>query len=167
MRLWQRGAIALLGVLLAAALPKAALAETVLEKVARTGILTVGTRLDLIPYAYVDDQSQLVGASMDLVNALRGELSTYLGREVTIQVTEIEDFSERIPKLRAGEIDISCDTTFTWERDRKVDFSDSYSISGVRLLVKQDSTLGSAASLANRRVGVLPHTLAAAAIRVV
>ncbi|WP_448561016.1 transporter substrate-binding domain-containing protein [Trichothermofontia sp.] len=96
-RLWWRGVIAVLGVVLAAALPKAVLAETVLEKVARTGILTVGTRLDLIPYAYVDDQGQLMGASMDLVNALRKELSTYLGRKVTLQVTEIEDFNERIP----------------------------------------------------------------------
>ncbi|WP_448573861.1 extracellular substrate binding-like orphan protein GrrP [Trichothermofontia sp.] len=165
-RPWCCGAIAVLGALFAIALPKVALAETVLEKVARTGILTVGTRLDLIPYAYVDDQGQLVGASMDVVNALREELKTYLGREVMIQITEIEDFSERIPKLRAGEIDISCDTTFTWERDRKVDFSDSYSISGIRLLVKQDSSLGSAESLANRRVGVLPNTLAAAAIKV-
>lgn len=166
MRLWRHGTIAVLGALLATALPKAALAETVLEKVARTGILTVGTRLDLIPYAYVDDKEQLVGYSMDVVNALQQELSSYLGREITVQVMEIEAFSERIPKLRGGEIDISCDTAFTWERDRKVDFSDSYSISGIRLLVKQDSPLGTPASLANRRIGVAPHSLAADAIRV-
>ncbi|MFY7695011.1 MAG: hypothetical protein ACOVQK_01595, partial [Cyanobium sp.] len=41
----------------------AAQAETVVERAARTGVITIGTRTNLIPYAYVDGQQQLVGVS--------------------------------------------------------------------------------------------------------
>jgi polar amino acid transport system substrate-binding protein len=134
---------------------KPSLAETVVEKVARTGILTLGTRLDLVPYSYVNDQGELDGYSLNVVNLIREELEKQLDRKITLQVVETKDVTESIPKLMTGEIDISCDTVFTWERDEYVDFTVSYSISGVRLLAPKGSTLGSTESLANKRVAVL------------
>ena len=46
--------IALLGTLCALTLPQVASAQTVLEKVAKTGVLTAGTSKDAFPRAYAD-----------------------------------------------------------------------------------------------------------------
>ncbi|HEY9645366.1 MAG TPA: extracellular substrate binding-like orphan protein GrrP [Chroococcidiopsis sp.] len=129
-----------------------------MEKVARTGVLTVGTRFDAIPYSYVNDRGQLVGYSIDALNLIKDQLQQELGRTVSLQMVEANDPAQRIPLLTSGQIDISCDTQFTWERDRYVDFSVSYSISGIRLLTRQDSTLGTPESLVAKRIGVLPNS---------
>ena len=132
---------------------KPAIAETVMEKVARTGILTLGTSFDLVPYSYVNDKEELDGYSLNIVNLIREDLQEYLGKEITLQVVETNDVTEGISKLITGEIDIACATVFTWERDKFVDFSLSYGISGIKLLVPKDSSLGSESSLAGKRVG--------------
>jgi polar amino acid transport system substrate-binding protein len=146
---------------------KPAIAETVMEKVARTGVLTLGTRFDLVPYSYVNEKEELDGYSLNIVNLIREDLQEYLGKEITLQVVETNDVIEGIPKLVSGEIDLTCATVFTWERDKFVDFSLSYSISGIRLLVPKGSSLGSESSLAGKRVGVIPKTIADDTIKLV
>ena len=51
--------------LLGAAVP--AQAETVLEKIKRTGVLTAGTRGESIPFAYVNEKNEWIGFSIDLL----------------------------------------------------------------------------------------------------
>lgn len=156
-----------LSLLLAMGISQPAWAETVMEKVARTGILTVGTRIDLVPYSYVDDRGELVGYSVDVIKLIRDQLQQELGKEITIQVVVEEDFPQRMAHLTSGEVDIACDTAFTWQRDQVVDFSVSYGLSGIRLLVPEDSPLGTPESLVGKRIGVLPNTAAESTIRVI
>lgn len=160
-------AIASLGLLLTLGVAQPARSETVMEKVARTGVLTVGTRIDLVPYSYVDSQGQLVGYSVDVVKLIRDALEQQLNKEIEIQVVVEDNFPQRMAHLSNGEIDIACDTAFTWERDQVVDFSVSYGLSGIRLLVPANSTLGTPESLAGKRIGVLPHTLGESTIRAI
>lgn len=149
-----------LGLMLMLLSPRSALAETVIEKVARTGVLTVGTRIDLIPYAYVNDQQQLVGYSVDMVNLIKEELEKQLDREITLQTVVEETFEDRIPQIVNGKVDIACSTAFTWERDKFVDFSVSYGLSGVRLLTKKDSGIDDTPeSLVEKRIGIAPYTI--------
>lgn len=163
----QKWSIAILSLLLALTFPARSWAETVTEKVARTGILTVGMRTDVVPYSYVNDQGQLMGYSIDVINLIKQQLSQELGKDIQIQVVEEENFADRIPQLMSGQIDLSCDTTFTWQRDQFVDFSVSYGISGIRLAVPTGSVLGSPESLVGKRIGVLPNTVAQAVIQTV
>lgn len=156
----QKLSIAILSLVLIMAFPGRSLAETVIEKVARTGILTVGTRLDAIPYSYVDGQGELVGYSMDALNLVKEQLQQELGKEVTIQVIEANDPAARIPLLMSGQIDIACDTQFTWARDRSVDFSVSYGISGIRLLTLRGSDLATPESLVGKQIGVIQNSIA-------
>lgn len=160
-------AIAVLGLILATVFPGQVKAETVTEKVARTGILTVGTRFDSIPYSYINDRGELVGYSIDILNLIKDRLEKQLGKPITIQVVEANDPAARIPLLKGGQIDIACDTQFTWERDRHVDFSVSYSISGIRLVSKRGSNLGTPESLVGRRIGVIQNSTAQDVIRLV
>ena len=157
--------IPLLSFLLLLAGAKASFAETVIEKVARTGVLTVGANLDNIPYSYINEKGELDGYSMSVINLIKQELEKKLGKTVTLQVVEAGDITERIPKLLAREIDLSCDTAFTWKRDEYVDFSVSYSVTGVRLLIPKGSSLGSAESLVGKRIAVVPKTIYEKAIK--
>ena len=159
--MWNKLSIALFGLFFTTFIPSSALAETVMEKVARTGVLTIGSRTDTIPYAYVNDKQELVGYSIDVIQLIKEEVQRKIGgREITVQLREISDFKDLIPALRSGEIDIACNNQFTWQREDFVDFSISYSISGIRLLTKTGNTItGTPESLAGKRIGVVPNSL--------
>ena len=149
-----------LSLILTLLLPSSSLAETVIEKVSRTGVLTVGTRIDLIPYVYVNDRQKLVGYSVDIVNLIKEELERQLDKEIVIQTVVEEQFEDRIPQIVNGEVDLACNTAFTWERDKFVDFSVSYGLSGVRLLAKKDSGIDdSPESLVGKQIGIAPYTI--------
>jgi polar amino acid transport system substrate-binding protein len=139
--------------------PTAAHAETVLEKVARTNILTVGINFDAVPYSYIDDQGDLVGYSIDVLDRIEAQIEAEIGKDIVVQRVESVGLAQRIPMITSGQIDLACDTQFTWERDRHVDFSISYGLSGIRLITRADSTLGSVESLANQTIAVLANSL--------
>ena len=156
-----------LGCILPMFLASASLAETVVEKVARTGFLTVGTRFDAIPYSYVNEKGELVGYSMDVLERIRKRLETRLGRPVTLQMVEANQPGEKINLIRSGDIDIACSTAFTWERAKVVDFSISYSISGIRILAKKGSNLSTPQSLIGKRIALIPTSAAVDVIKLV
>jgi len=66
--------ISLLALITGLGAPSPARAETVVERVARTGVLTLGGRTDLIPGSYVDAKGQLVGVSLDVATRIAAEL---------------------------------------------------------------------------------------------
>ncbi len=141
------------------------IAETVMEKVARTGVLTAGTSKDALPFAYADNKGQLVGYSIDMLTLIQQQLEKELGRKIELKLVALEP-KERIPQLVNNDVDIVCDaSSFTWKRDKKIDFSVSYGITGTRLLVKQNDYLTISQSLVGKRIGVLPGTTNELAIK--
>jgi polar amino acid transport system substrate-binding protein len=146
------------GLILSAIMPGVASAETVMEKVARTGVLTAGTSRDALPFAYSDSQGKLTGYSVDMLGLIQQQLEKESGKKIKLKLVAVTP-SERIPKIINREVDIVCDaSSFTWERDKKVDFSISYGVTGTQILIKKNSNLGSPESLINKRVGVLSGT---------
>jgi polar amino acid transport system substrate-binding protein len=158
--------IALLGVLIATLLPTVAKAETVVERAARTGVITMGGRTDVIPYSYLNDKKELVGYSIDVAGLIEQEISGYLGKPVKVQFKTVNTVSELIPAVIGGEVDLACNTQFTWEREMFVDFSIPYSLSGIRLLTKKGSLKGTPESLVGKRIAVLPKSLGESAMRI-
>jgi polar amino acid transport system substrate-binding protein len=143
-------------------------AETVMEKVARTGELTVAARLDLVPYSYINDKEEWVGYSVEILNILKKELEQQLGKPIAIAVLKEEGYGDaRISKLLNREADIACETQFTWERAQFVDFSLSYSISGIRLIAPASKQLGSPESLVGKRIGVIKNTIGSQVMKLV
>ncbi len=63
----RRALAFLLTLALVAGLAAPAFAETTLEKIARTGVLTIGTRTGSPPFAYIDKNNEWVGFTIDLV----------------------------------------------------------------------------------------------------
>ncbi|MGB3655404.1 MAG: amino acid ABC transporter substrate-binding protein [Rivularia sp. (in: cyanobacteria)] len=144
--------------LLTAALPSVASAETVMQKVKRTGVLTAGTSKDAFPFAYRNNQGQLIGYSVDMLNLIQQQLEKELGKKVQLKLVALSP-AERIPNIVNGKVDIVCDaSSFTWERNKNIDFSFSYGATGTKLLVKKASNLSSPKTLIGKRIGVLAKT---------
>ena len=164
--LWARStAVCFLSLgLLTSAIPEA-VGETVVEKIVRTGTLTAGTSKDAVPFAYRNDEGELVGYSVDILELITRQLEAEYDREIDLELVALKP-QERIPQLVEGEVDIVCDaSSFTWKRDRQVDFSFSYSSAGTRLLTKKGRDYWDAESLANQRIGALAKTTSEKTIR--
>ncbi|MCM1983025.1 amino acid ABC transporter substrate-binding protein [Lyngbya confervoides] len=140
-------------------------AQPLMEKIAETGVLVGGTSKDAFPYAYRNEEGELVGYSVDMMQQVRQVLETQLQRPVQLRLVPLAS-DQRIPKLEAGKVDLVCDaSSFTWDRDQRIDFSVSYGITGTRLLVPANSVLSNPESLAGKRIGALPKTTNEAAVR--
>ena len=151
--------------LLTAALPGVASAETVMEKVKRTGVLTAGTSKDAFPFAYKNKEGQLIGYSVDMLKLIQQQLEKELGKKVQLKLVALPP-AGRIPNIVNRKVDIVCDaSSFTWERNKNVDFSFSYGATGTNLLVKKASNLGSPKSLIDKKIGVLAKTTNEQAIK--
>ena len=135
-----------------------AVAETVIENIVRTGKLTAGTSKDALPFAFRNDRGELVGYSVDILELITARLEEEYDRDIELELVALQP-KERIPQLVNGEVDIVCDaSSFTWKRDRLVDFSFSYSSTGTRLLTTRNNNFWDADSLVGQRIGVLPKT---------
>jgi polar amino acid transport system substrate-binding protein len=147
---------------------KPAMAQSVMEKVIKTGVLTVGTSKDAFPFAYKDKNGRLTGYSIDMSILIQKQVEKELKRSVKLDLIPL-DPADRIPKLRSGAVDIVCDAaSFTWERERDVDFTVSYGTTGTQLLIRRGQRgkrSWDAAALSGRRIGALPGTTNEQSIR--
>jgi polar amino acid transport system substrate-binding protein len=140
-------------------------AGTVLDRIKQTGAIVAGTRKDSIPFAYINEQGKWVGYSLDILEWIRRDTEKKLGKPIKLKLVEVTA-QERFSKIKDRQIDIECSSsTFTWERQKQVDFSVSYFASGTQLLAKKDSGLGSIETLFGKKIGVLSKTTNEAAIK--
>ncbi len=141
------------------------LAETVLEKIRRTGVLTAGARPTSIPFSFINEKNEWTGFSIDLLEAIRARLEKKLGKPIKLEKKEVTP-ETRIPLMVSRGIDVECSsTTFTRGRDETVDFSINFFFTGTQLLVKRGSGIKSLADLAGQRVGALRAATGEKALR--
>ena len=144
----------------------AAAAETTLEKIARTGTLTIGTRTGSPPFAYVNKQNEWVGFSIDLVEQLiLPAVSKKVGKPVKLEKKESTP-ATRIPLLSSGAVDLIAGTmTDTRPRRDSVDFSLTFFVTGAQFLVKKGSPIRGVQDIAGKRVGAQQGSTNARIIR--
>ncbi len=142
-----------------------AIAHSVLETVVKTGVLTAGTSKDAFPFAYKDKNGRLTGYSVEMLVLIQKQLEKDLKRPIKLELVAL-DPADRIPQLRKGTVDIVCDAaSFTWERDKDVDFTVSYATTGTQLMTRRGKPSWDIASLAGQKIGALPGTTNEQAIR--
>lgn len=113
-------------------------AETVLERVARTGELRAATRVDAVPFGFKAPDGDLAGYGVDLIGLIGAKLAATMDRTLTVNLGTVT-LDDRFEAIAAGNVDIVCEaTTITQERLETVDFSVPFFISGAKFLVKQD-----------------------------
>jgi len=141
-----------LAVTLGMAAPVAA-QEGTLDKVGRTGVLTIGTRTGSPPFAYVNKSNEWVGFSIDLVEQLvKPEVEKAVGKPIKIEKKESAP-ATRIPLLSSGAVDLIVGTmTDTPQRRESVDFSLTFFYTGAQFLVKKGSPIKSIADIAGKRI---------------
>ena len=153
------------GVILALLSPTPAIAHSVLEKVAKTGVLTAGTSKDAFPFAYKDKNGRLTGYSIEMLTLIQRQVEKQLKRPIKLELVAL-DPADRIPQLKNGAVDIVCDAaSFTWEREKDVDFTVSYGTTGTQLLTRRGKKSWNIAALAGRTIGALAGTTNEQAIR--
>jgi ABC-type amino acid transport substrate-binding protein len=130
-----------------------AMAETTLEKIARTETLTIGTRTASPPFAYVNAKNEWVGFSIDLVEQLVvPHLSQKLGKTIKLEKKESTP-PTRIPLLSSAAVDLIAGTmTDTRPRRDSVDFSITFFITGSQFLVKKGSPIKGIQNIDGKRI---------------
>lgn len=143
------------------------LAETVFERIKRTGVLAAGTRGSSIPFSFFTEKHEWVGFDVDLLEAIRARLEQKLGRRIKLEKKEV-DPSNRIQLVANRTLDIACASatnTRRRDRDESVDFSITYFFTGSQLLVKKASGITTLAAVAGKRVGTAARTTNERALR--
>jgi len=121
-----------------------------LEAIKQEGKLVAGTSADYPPFESVDENGNMVGFDIDLIN----EIGKRLGVEVDIQDMP---FDSLIASVQEGKIDLSIAAfNYTEERDKTVDFTDAYYYAEDGFLVAEDfaGEIAAPEDAAQYRVGV-------------
>jgi ABC-type amino acid transport substrate-binding protein len=143
-----------LALTLAAAVAAPALAqESTLDKIAKSGVLTIGTRTGSPPFAYINKNNEWVGFSIDLVEQLvKPEIEKAVGKPVKLEKKESTP-PTRIPLLTSNAVDLIAGTmTDTPERRQSVDFSLTFFYTGAQFLVKKGSPIHGVNDIAGKRI---------------
>ena len=140
--------------------------EGTLDKIKRTGELTIGTRTGSPPFAYVNKNNEWVGFTIDLVDQL---IVPALAKEVGKPVKLVKKESTpptRIPLLSSNAVDLIAGTmTDTAERRQSVDFSLTFFYTGAQLMVKKGSPIKGVNDLGGKRVAAQQGSTNAKIIR--
>ena len=103
-----------------------------LEAIKQEGKLVAGTSADYPPFESIDENGNMVGFDIDLIN----EIGKRMGVEVEIQDMP---FDSLIAGVQEGKIDLSIAAfNYTEERDKTVDFTDAYYYAEDGFLVAED-----------------------------
>jgi ABC-type amino acid transport substrate-binding protein len=138
----SRGMLLLILLIVLIGISGSAKAETTLEKIARTGALTIGTRTGSPPFGYVNKNNDWVGFSIELVeSAIAPVLSKKIGKQIKVEKKESTP-QTRIPLLTSNAVDLIAETmTDTQSRRESVDFSITYFVTGAQFLVKKGNAI--------------------------
>jgi ABC-type amino acid transport substrate-binding protein len=137
--------------LLAALLPAAVCAQT-LDKIRKTGVITLGYIDGAAPFSFTDGVAEGVAAQLK-----RQGLKTRWVK-LTIQ--------NRIDAVRKKEVDLECSTTtWTLSRQQLVDFSLVTFVDGGSVLVGAESSAGRLQDLGGKRIAVIRGTTTEKALR--
>src|SRR5215468_9586128 len=140
--------------------------EGTLDKIAKSGVLTIGTRTASPPFAYINKSNEWVGFSIELVEQLvRPSVEKAVGKTVKIEKKESTP-PTRIPLLTSNAVDLIAGTmTDTAERRESVDFSLTFFYTGAQFLVKKGSPIKGINDIGGKRVAAQQGSTNAKIIR--
>ena len=141
-------------------------AQSTLDRIHKSGTLTIGTRSGSPPFAYVNKNNEWVGFSIDLVEkAILPVLNKKLNKQVKLEKKESAP-QTRIPLLTSNAVDLIAETmTDTQSRRESVEFSITFFATGAQFLVKRGSPIKSIQTIAGRRVAAQQGSTNARIIR--
>lgn len=141
-------------------------ASQTLDKVRKSGVLTLGYIDGAAPFSFTDGNGQPRGYSVDLCNAVAEGVGAQLKRQ-GLKVRWVKlTIQDRIDAVRTGKVDLECSTTtWTLSRQQLVDFSLVTFVDGGSLLVKSEAELARLADFEGKRIAVISGTTTERALR--
>ena len=131
----------------------AAAQEGTLDKIKKSGTITIGHRDGSIPFSYYDDKQQVVGYAIDIcmkvVDAIKAELKM---PNLQVKLNPVTS-ATRIPLIANGTIDLECgSTTNNLDRQKQVGFTNTYFVTANRYVAKKASNINTLADLKGKTV---------------
>ncbi len=157
----------LLSLIFLAGFPLGSWAETVLERIERTGVINAGARKEAIPFGYVGINDEWTGYSIDLLKLIHQRLEQKLNKPIKLNFTEAT-IDNRFRLVQSETVDILCGaTTITQQRLKWVDFSVPFFITGAQFLVRLEDapSFNINGGLTNVPIAYIPRTTADQIIR--
>lgn len=144
---------------LSLAVPAAAAELTgTLEKINIAGEIVIGHRESSVPFAYLDENQQPIGYSIDLCMKVVDAVSAQLGKELSIKYVPVNP-KTRIALMANGTIDLECgSTTNNLTRQEQVEYLPTTFITGTKLMVRKDSGISSVADLDGKAIALAQGT---------
>ena len=141
-------------------------AQGTLQKIRDTKSITIGTRTASIPFNYLDDDNKQAGFAWEITQRVAEKVKKDLKlAELKINPMEVTP-QTRIVLVANQTVDLECSsTTNNLERQKQVNFSNSFFIVGSRLLVKKNSGIKNWADLIGKNVVVSAGTTSERIIR--
>lgn len=132
---------------------------TTLDKISKNGVVVVGHRESSVPFAYYNNQQDVVGYSQDYANAIVDAIKKKLNQpDLQVKLLPITS-QNRIPLLQNGTFDFECgSTTNNLARQQQAAFSNTIFVVGTRLLAQKNGPIKDFADLKNKTVVVTSGT---------
>lgn len=141
-------------------------ADATLERIRATGTIRLGYRESSRPFSFLDEQGRPAGYSVDLCT----HVAASVGRQLDLprlQTTWVKvSVADRMDAVVNGAVDLECgSTTASLTRQERVDFSLATFVDGGSLLATDASAVKDVATLAGKRVAIIPGTTTETALR--
>ena len=115
------------------------------------GILTMGTNAAFPPYEYYEGDT-VVGIDAEIAQAIAEKLG------LTLEIVDM-DFNSIITAVQSGKVDVGiAGMTVDPEREKNVDFTDSYATGVQVVIVTEDSDIASVDDLEGKLIGAQEGT---------
>ena len=136
-----------------------------LERIKKTGTLTIGYRETARPFSFKNEGGQPDGYSVDLCRRIAAAVEKSLGLpRLNLRFVPVTA-ATRVEAVMKGTVDIECgSTTMSLSRQEQVDFTHMTFVDGGSLLVVDGLGIRTIPNLAGKRVAVIPSTTTAPAL---
>jgi ABC-type amino acid transport substrate-binding protein len=162
----MRNAVALMVFLLLGFSAHAAKFTGTLQKVANSGVITVGYNADSPPFSFEDEAGLPVGYSVDLCRRIATATKEKLGlKELEVKFVEIT-LQDRFSAVESGKVDIECSSsTITLSRLETVDFTLMTFVTGGALVSKAAAPIMTTGDVGGKSVAVTRGTTTEVALK--
>lgn len=124
-----------------------------LKKIQSTGKIVIGYSETTLPFSYLNSTQKPIGYTVELCEKVVDRIKNTLKMpRLTIQYYPVTP-QTRIPLIMNGTIDLECSTaTHTLERQKIVEFSNTFYLANVRILTKAGSGIKELADLSGKTI---------------
>lgn len=137
-----------------------------LDKIKKTGAVTMGVRESSIPMSYTTGDSRFDGFHVEVCRMILNDIKAKLGLSTLRINYQPVTAQNRIPLVQNGTVDIECGTTTNnTARQRDVSFANTLYVEEVRIAVKANSGINSISQLAGRKVATTTGTTSVQLLR--